>query len=311
MMACHIAWTLYRTPKKIARVRSADVHGARNAVRRERASRSTSGSAPSNWSPSTSRGSSATPARCRCWISPTAGCGWSACAHFRAGRSVGQALRTLREHIPHRRRAGRRHLPGGTAASSPRAPPSSRTATRCSSSPRARTSACVMNEMRARGSAGAADRDRRRRQHRFPARERARGEEPGEAHRARHAARAAGLGAARTRTIVLHGDAADEELLIEENIDSADVFAALTNSEEANILSAMLAKRLGAHKVMALINKPSYAELIESGSHRRRHLAADHHHRLAARARAPRRRRAGALAASRRGGGDRGDRARR
>src|ERR1700738_4728296 len=66
--------------------------------------------------------------------------------------------------------------------------------------------------------------------------------------------------------IVLHGDAADEELLIEENIDSADVFAALTNSEEANILSAMLAKRLGAHKVIALINKPSYAELIESGS---------------------------------------------
>ncbi len=67
-------------------------------------------------------------------------------------------------------------------------------------------------------------------------------------------------------TIVLGGDAADEELLIEENIDSADVFAALTNSEEANILSAMLAKRLGAHKVMALINKPSYADLIESGS---------------------------------------------
>jgi trk system potassium uptake protein TrkA len=41
---------------------------------------------------------------------------------------------------------------------------------------------------------------------------------------------------------------------------------ALTNSEEANILSAMLAKRLGASKVMALINKPSYAELMESGS---------------------------------------------
>ena len=67
-------------------------------------------------------------------------------------------------------------------------------------------------------------------------------------------------------TIVLHGDAADEELLIEENIDSTDVFAALTNSEEANILSAMLAKRLGARKVMALINKPSYAELMVSGS---------------------------------------------
>jgi trk system potassium uptake protein TrkA len=67
-------------------------------------------------------------------------------------------------------------------------------------------------------------------------------------------------------TIVLSGDAADEELLIEENIDSADVFAALTNSEEANILSAMLAKRLGAHRVMAIINRPAYAELMESGS---------------------------------------------
>jgi trk system potassium uptake protein TrkA len=66
--------------------------------------------------------------------------------------------------------------------------------------------------------------------------------------------------------IVLEGNAADEELLVEENIDSCDVFVALTNSEEANILSAMLAKRLGASKVMALINKPSYAELMQSGS---------------------------------------------
>jgi trk system potassium uptake protein TrkA len=67
-------------------------------------------------------------------------------------------------------------------------------------------------------------------------------------------------------TIVLSGDAADEELLVEENIDSADVFAALTNSEEANVLSAMLAKRLGAKRVMALINKPSYGELMENHS---------------------------------------------
>lgn len=68
-----------------------------------------------------------------------------------------------------------------------------------------------------------------------------------------------------SNTIVLNGDAADEELLLEENIDSADVFVALTNSEEANILSAMLAKRLGCHKVMALINRPAYAELMENG----------------------------------------------
>ncbi|MFM7627838.1 MAG: Trk system potassium transporter TrkA [Gammaproteobacteria bacterium] len=65
---------------------------------------------------------------------------------------------------------------------------------------------------------------------------------------------------------VLEGDAADENLLVEENIDDCDVFVALTNSEEANILSAMLAKRVGAAKVMALINKPSYAELMENGS---------------------------------------------
>lgn len=68
------------------------------------------------------------------------------------------------------------------------------------------------------------------------------------------------------KAIVLVGDAADEELLLEENIDNVDVFCALTNAEEANILSAMLAKRLGAHKVMALINRPSYVELVESGS---------------------------------------------
>ena len=65
-------------------------------------------------------------------------------------------------------------------------------------------------------------------------------------------------------TIVLQGDAADEELLLEENVDGADAFIAVTNAEEANILSAMLAKRLGCSKVMALINKPSYAELVES-----------------------------------------------
>lgn len=68
------------------------------------------------------------------------------------------------------------------------------------------------------------------------------------------------------KAIVLVGDAADEELLLEENIDNVDVFCALTNAEEANILSAMLAKRLGAHKVMALINRPSYADLVEAGS---------------------------------------------
>jgi trk system potassium uptake protein TrkA len=81
----------------------------------------------------------------------------------------------------------------------------------------------------------------------------------------RDGARARRISEILRSTVVLHGDAADEELLIEENIDSADVFCAVTNAEEANILSAMLAKRLGAHRVMALINRPAYAEMMQGG----------------------------------------------
>ena len=81
----------------------------------------------------------------------------------------------------------------------------------------------------------------------------------------RNAERARHLSENLDKTIVLHGDAADEDMLLEENIDSVDVFCALTNDDEANILSAMLAKRLGARKVMSLINRPSYVELVESG----------------------------------------------
>jgi len=67
------------------------------------------------------------------------------------------------------------------------------------------------------------------------------------------------------KTIVLLGDASDEDLLLDENIENTDVYCALTNDDEANILSALLAKRLGARKVMALINRSSYVDLVESG----------------------------------------------
>lgn len=66
------------------------------------------------------------------------------------------------------------------------------------------------------------------------------------------------------KTIVLEGNVADEDLLIEENIEATDVFIALTNDDEANILSSMLAKRLGARRVMGLINRLSYVDLVES-----------------------------------------------
>jgi len=67
-------------------------------------------------------------------------------------------------------------------------------------------------------------------------------------------------------SIVLVGDCADEALLREENIDQTDVYCALTNDDEANILSAMLAKRLGCQRVIALINRPAYAELVEGST---------------------------------------------
>ncbi|WP_304638586.1 Trk system potassium transporter TrkA [Pseudomonas sp.] len=67
------------------------------------------------------------------------------------------------------------------------------------------------------------------------------------------------------RTVVLHGSASDRELLVEENIGEVDIFCAVTNDDEANIMSSMLAKRLGARKVMALINNPAYVDLVQGG----------------------------------------------
>ncbi len=77
--------------------------------------------------------------------------------------------------------------------------------------------------------------------------------------------RARELSATLDSTIVLLGDAANPDLLHEENIESMDVFCALTNDDEANILSSMLAKRMGAKKVMSLINRAAYVDLVESG----------------------------------------------
>ena len=66
-------------------------------------------------------------------------------------------------------------------------------------------------------------------------------------------------------TIVLNGGASDRELLLEENIEDTDIFCALTNDDEANIMASMLAKRLGASKVMTLINNPAYVDLVQGG----------------------------------------------
>ncbi len=67
------------------------------------------------------------------------------------------------------------------------------------------------------------------------------------------------------KTIVLHGSASNEELLLDENIQKVDMFCALTNSDEVNVMTSLMAKRLGAAKVMTLINNPAYVDLVEDG----------------------------------------------
>jgi len=263
MLACHIAWTLYRTPKKIARVRSADFT-ERDKLFGE------------------------TAVAVDVWISPEQlvteyvarlirypgalqvldfADGRVRLVGIRAlqgGPLVGQALRTLREHIPTADarvaaiyRAGKSVKPEGDTVVEDGDEVFFLAARE--------NIRIVMKEMRREeaparrvviaggGNIGfrlASELEDRNQVKLIE----------------RDGKRARRVSEQLKSTTVLHGDAADEELLLEENIDSADIFAALTNSEEANILSAMLAKRLGAHKVMALINKPSYAELIESGS---------------------------------------------
>ena len=64
-------------------------------------------------------------------------------------------------------------------------------------------------------------------------------------------------------TLVLHGDATDEDLLGEENVHDMDMFLALTSDDEDNIMSCLLAKRLGAKRVLAVINRRAYADLVQ------------------------------------------------
>jgi len=66
-------------------------------------------------------------------------------------------------------------------------------------------------------------------------------------------------------TVVLQGSATDQELLLEENIDKTDLFLAVTNDDEVNIMASLLAKRLGCRKVMTLIQNQVYANLVQGG----------------------------------------------
>jgi trk system potassium uptake protein TrkA len=63
--------------------------------------------------------------------------------------------------------------------------------------------------------------------------------------------------------LVLHGDSTDEELLENENVNVTDLFLALTSDDEDNIMACLLAKRMGAKRVLALINRRAYADLVQ------------------------------------------------
>jgi len=82
----------------------------------------------------------------------------------------------------------------------------------------------------------------------------------------RNITRAEQLSEMLSNTIVFCGDASDQELLNEEHIDQTDVFIAVTNDDEANIMSAMLAKRMGAKKTMVLIQRSAYVDLVQGGT---------------------------------------------
>jgi trk system potassium uptake protein TrkA len=66
------------------------------------------------------------------------------------------------------------------------------------------------------------------------------------------------------KSVILHGDGSDQKLLEEENIADMDVFAAISNNEELNIMASMLAKSLGVKKVIAIVNKTDYLPLANN-----------------------------------------------
>lgn len=81
----------------------------------------------------------------------------------------------------------------------------------------------------------------------------------------RNADRVKGIAEELPKTLVLKGDATSQELLEQEDIETVDLFLAVTNSDEANIMSALQAKRLGARKALVLINRTAYVDLVNGG----------------------------------------------
>ena len=81
----------------------------------------------------------------------------------------------------------------------------------------------------------------------------------------RNAARCEEIAEELNHSVVLNMDVTDSELLLEENIEQCDAFCAVTNDDEVNIMASLMAKRLGVRQVMTLISKPAYVDLVQGG----------------------------------------------
>lgn len=66
-----------------------------------------------------------------------------------------------------------------------------------------------------------------------------------------------------SEVLVLNGDSTDEDLMGDEQVQEMDLFLALTSDDEDNIMACLLAKRMGAKRVLALINRQAYADLVQ------------------------------------------------
>ncbi len=62
---------------------------------------------------------------------------------------------------------------------------------------------------------------------------------------------------------IIHGDATDHDLLLEEGIESADALVALTGMDEENIIMALFARTQNVPKIIAKVNEDSRAQMVE------------------------------------------------
>lgn len=264
MIACQIAYTLFNTPNKVARIRSEAILAEKEALFRSEAIPLDHLIAPEQLVTDYISRLINYPGALQVMNFASGKVGLVAVKAYYGGPLVGNALSVLREHIPNAEtrvaaifRQGRAIRPQGTTVIE-----ADDEVFFVAANAHIRS---VMSELQrleepyrrimivGGGNIGAALAKRLERQYSVKLIE-------------NNPRRAAQLSEMLNNSIVFCGDASDQELLSEEHIDQVDVFIAVTNDDEANIMSAMLAKRMGAKKVMVLIQRSAYVELVQGGT---------------------------------------------